>query len=89
MTNQYGRFQIIDDHKNGTVTLCVENVNRDEDHWLTLSYGGSRRPVGYLFFKRIGPHLFEVTEVRQADGPLLHPEAASSHDAARQPGETG
>lgn len=83
MTIEYGRLKFTSNVRlPGTSNLIIENTDRDEDHWVSLSswYGGDRSefPIGWLFFKRIAPHTFELTEVRQGGAPLpCQPDPAS------------
>ena len=72
--NEYGRFHLMIDTEADTVTLVMENVNRKDEHWLTLTkLGEPYEPMGYLRLRSISPdsHVFEVVEVRPAHGPLL------------------
>ncbi len=77
--SEHGRIQIVKDAESGTVTLIVENVNREGEHWLTLaSIEAPHRPIGYLRLRPLqdvalttARHLFEIAELRPADGPML------------------
>ncbi len=77
--NEYGRFQLCIDTESGTATLLLENVNRKDEHWLTLvDQTKPHRPIGYLRLGPISPnsHVFEVVEVRPASGSLLRSQGA-------------
>ncbi len=71
--NEYGRFHLVINTEAGTASLLMENVNRTDEHWLTLTKRHeSHSPVGYLRLRPVSPgsHVFEVAEVRPATGPL-------------------
>ena len=71
--NEYGRFQL-HLHPEDTTTLLLENVNRKDEYWLTLSTREKpHSPIGYLRLCAVSPGslVFEVTEVRPAIGRLL------------------
>ena len=84
-TSEYGRIQLIRMEETDTVTLLIENVNREGEHWLTLaSLETANIPLGFI---RLSPltgsrHIFEVTEVRPATGSLLRsPGGSLDHEA--------
>ncbi len=102
--NEYGRFHLVIDEEADTSTLLLENVNRTDEHWLTLTeLGESHEPLGYLRLRSISPgsHVFEVAEVRPAHGPLLHSPKIGSraaieriirdviNDSGDEPGDMG
>ncbi len=71
---QYGRFQLSIDAETGTTALLLENVNRADEHWLTLALRDAPHcPIGYMRLRPVSSelHMFEVVEVRPANGPLL------------------
>ena len=80
--SEHGRIQIVKDAESDTVTLIVENVNREGEHWLTLaSIEATHRPIGYLRLRPLqdvalttARHLFEIAELRPADGPIVSAE---------------
>ena len=72
--NEYGRFQLRINTEAGTASLLLENVNRKGEHWLTLALPvAPTSPVGYLRLRPVNPgsDIFEIVEVRPANGPLL------------------
>lgn len=72
---EYGRFELSPGHIKDTHNLCIEDVHRSGEFWLTLSATSNKTdPIGHLRFKEIAPHIFELVEMRQAGGPLLIPE---------------
>ena len=84
--NEYGRFHLVIDAEADTVTLVMENVNRKDEHWLTLTeLGESHEPLGYLRLRSISPgsHVFEVVEVRPSTGPLLSSRAEGDKVGSR------
>ena len=84
--NEYGRFHLMIDTEADTATLILENVNRTDEHWLTLTeLGESHEPLGYLRLRSISPgsHMFEVAEVRPAHGPLLSSRAEGDKVGSR------
>ena len=84
---EYGRFQLCLDTEAYTAGLFLENVNRAGEHWLTLALRNEPHcPIGYLRLRPISPnsHIFEVAEVRPANGPLLRLPDGSSGEAASE-----
>ena len=87
---EHGRIQIVKDAEFGTATVIVENVNREGEHWLTLaSIEATHRPIGYLRMRPLqdvalttARHLFEIAELRPADGPVLQLPSGPSRPAA-------
>ena len=74
ITNEHGRMHLRIDEEAGTCWMLVENVNRTDEHWLTLtSWDESLKvPIGYLRLRPItGPHTFEIAEVLPASGSLI------------------
>ena len=77
--SEHGRIQICMNAEYDTVTLVVENVNRESEHWLTLaSIEATHRPIGYLRLRPLqdvalttARHLFEIAELRPASGLIL------------------
>ena len=88
--SEHGRIQISTNAEYDTVTLIVENVNREGEHWLTLaSIEATHRPIGYLRLRPLqdvalttARHLFEIAELRPADGPMLQLPTGPSRPAA-------
>ena len=88
--SEHGRIQICMNAEYDTVTLIVENVNREGEHWLTLaSFEAPHDPIGYLRLRPLqdvalttARHLFEIAELRPADGPMLQLPTGPSRPAA-------
>ena len=86
--NEYGRFQLHPGRRPDTHHLYIENVNRADDHWLTLSDWRGGEPIGYIKLTCIGQHMFEVVEVRSATAPLRLQVDATSPVAGPLPAES-
>ena len=71
LRSEHGRHQLVVDEARGTAQLYIENVSRAGDFWLTVSsIDKAATPVGYLRFREVSSHIFELVEVRPADGSL-------------------
>lgn len=77
---EFGKFQLLPHNYNendNCYRLQVENVNRGLDHWLTLR-NRKGEIIGHLKLWQPlpmqRPHVFEVTDIRQAGGPILWPQ---------------
>ena len=79
MTREYGRFELQPGDINDTHQMYIEDIHRSGDFWLTLSNPQTKAgPIGYLRFREIAPHIFELAEVRPGRGPLLNLESGKS-----------
>lgn len=89
MSKEYGRIQFTVDPATGVATVHIENTQRSGHFWLPIGTPRSHHlPIGYLRLREIKPgsRLFELAEMRPADGPLPIPAASASGDAAPPPG---
>ena len=87
--HEHGRVHLRTDPRSGTSLVLIENVNRSDEHWLTLTGldGNPGEPIGYLRLRPVAtdPHTFEIAELRPATGPLLRLPGDSSDPAASAP----
>ena len=87
---EHGRFMISIDNEAGTAQLIMENVNRKDEHWLTLShFNNAYIPIGCMRLCPIGSpdsHMFAIVELRPANGSPLpsHNEMPDSQVSAFQ-----
>ena len=72
MAKEYGRFQITIDPTSELCGFYLENIYRDESFWLPLQNEAypMKGPIAFIRFEKVGQHMFAITEVRQATGPI-------------------
>ena len=72
ITREHGRMELLAYKEAGTVRLFLETLSRKGEQWLSLASGPGYPVMGHLRLSPTAdPHIFEVTGVRPATGPLL------------------
>jgi len=88
--NHYGRYQIVPNPRTpNTVEMIIEVAEEVGDVFclpVTNIMCSDPFPLGYLLFKKIGQHIFQLVEVRQGRGPILG-QSASTQDVLTHPRE--